>query len=311
MMSWCGISSADRIVIQDKKMQRAFGAISRAIWMILGRGMNLLSLHARDDSTAVALEDAELNAFDYSGISPAWSRENEAMSQEDVGKVKFLKNNVVPKKSVRKWSQKNIRDTKHIILFFGSELDPKVAKHIGVAEDLDSIAEVLIGSETFHVIPKFNVRKDEIIPLITQCHPSILHFDGHGTVDGAIAICSDSKTYDLLRPSDLAGLFSLVNQDLQLVYYDLCYSSQCAENAVLSVNAAIGMRGKWPSDAAAVFARQFYLSLESDYSVGTAFALAREQLKMSGHGAVSDIPKLQSAVGKDTNRLVFEKKGST
>lgn len=203
--------------------------------------------------------------------------------------------NRVGKHFGKKWNAKKLRDQKHIVLFLGADSDPKQTIHVDV--DCDAIKSALDGSDIFHVIERYDVKKTDIVPLITQFKPSIIHFDGHGTSGGEIAVCSDARKFDLIAPEELRCLFNAVKSYVKLCYFDVCHTLSHAQQAVLSVDAAIGMEGEWSVEAARVFSRQFYHALENEHSISQSFELARSQLVMSDHKECSSIPKLELSVG--------------
>lgn len=216
--------------------------------------------------------------------------------------------NRVGKNFGRKRNAKKLRDQKHIVLFLGAESNPK--KTIHVDDDCDAIKSVLEGSDIFHVVERYDVKKVDIVPLITQFKPSVVHFDGHGTPEGKIAVCSDVGKFDLISPEEFRCLFNAVKSYVKLCYFDVCHTSSHAQQAVLSVGSAIGMGGEWPVEAARVFSRQFYHALENEHPIGQAFELARSQLVMSGQEKSSAIPRLELSVGSEAEVYRFVAKTS-
>lgn len=283
------------------------------ISVVIGMLVVILVLHIHDRAV-LEREHFRISSLDGIGVlNGPTSRDSSFLvdkmstrvTREELD-VSDLKANPIGKKFGKKWSVKKLRRKKHIILFLGADVDQHNAIHVD--KDCESIKDVLSGSEVFHVIEKFSVRKNEIIPLIVRYQPSIVHFDGHGTEDGSLAVCSETREFDKITPEELKGVFNTVKAYVLLSYFDACHTAPQAMSAVLSVKAAIGMLGLWPVESARIFSKQFYLSLENELSVKDAFELAKEQLGMEDRKYDKNIPKLYSEVDVNVSELKFKSK---
>lgn len=215
--------------------------------------------------------------------------------------------NVVSRAKSKKWNAKLACKNHHIILFLGAELKNEGVIHVD--KDCESIKNVLSGSEIFYVVEKFDVKKTDIIPLVTKYRPTIIHFDMHGTEKGCLALAPQGDApFEQLAPSDLRGFFNLCSRDVLLVYFDACHTEQHAKEATNSIPIAVGMKGEIKPHVASVFSTQFYLSLENGYSAKDAFSWAREQVKISEEGNDYEIPNLEHCYNVDPGSIVFVEK---
>lgn len=216
--------------------------------------------------------------------------------------------NTIRRREEKKWAERNIRDNKHIVLFIGAEIEG--ASHIGIKEDSETIRGALAGSEVFHVIEKNDIKRDELVPLISKYKPSILHFDGHGAEDGRLAFLGEDGNCDLIAPTEISGVMNIAKSYLKVAYFDACYSSSHAQYAVLSIDAAIGNEGECPVKIARTFARQFYCSLEDGHSVADAYGFAKEHIKIVEHDSRIPCPMLETNIGVEATDIKFVKKES-
>lgn len=246
------------------------------------------------------------------GVIPSSEFENSSMllSADDAHEIgvdfKINAFNAIRRREEKKWAERNIRDNKHIVLFIGAEI--KEASHLGIKEDSETIRGALAGSEVFHVIEKNDIKRDELVALISKYKPSILHFDGHGSEDGKLAFLGKDGSCDLLAPTEISGVMNIAKSYLKVAYFDACYSSSHAQHAVLSIDAAIGNEGKCPVGTARTFARQFYCSLEDGHSIADAYGFAKEHIKIVEHDSRIPCPVLETNISVDAKDIKFVKK---
>ena len=216
--------------------------------------------------------------------------------------------NRVGKHFGKTWKAKKLRDRKHIILFFGADYDENNVIHVD--KDCNSIKEVLKGSDIFHVVEKYDVKREDIVPLITQFKPSIIHFDGHGTENGDMAVFPNikGKKFDLVSSDELNGVLNAVKSYVRLCYFDVCNSIDCAKNAALLVDAAIGVSGKLPVDGARAFSKQFYLSLENEHTIKEAFDSAKAHLILCNMKNTANALRIEFSVEASGKELKFDAK---
>jgi len=92
--------------------------------------------------------------------------------------------------------------------------------------------------------------------------------------------------------------------EIQLVFFNTCFSHTQAEAVVKHVNAAVGMTVEIGDDAARVFAAQFYSSVGFGHSVKRAFEQAKAALMLEGIPE-ENTPVLKTAAGVDAESLVL------
>lgn len=88
------------------------------------------------------------------------------------------------------------------------------------------------------------------------------------------------------------------SDDIQLVFFNACYSRGQAEAVVTHIPAAIGMNAAIGDNAARVFAAQFYSAIGFGHSITRAFQQARAAMMLEGIPE-ENTPELFVAPGLD------------
>jgi hypothetical protein len=131
---------------------------------------------------------------------------------------------------------------------------------------------------TFDV--RMAVRPEDLTQALHDLAPNIVHFSGHGGVDGAVYLEDGQGQAHPVAPDALEALFALVKDRVSCVLLNACYSRAQAEAIVRHVPHAIGMSREIPDDAAIAFAVGFYQALGAGESIARAFDFGVVQLRL-------------------------------
>ncbi len=148
------------------------------------------------------------------------------------------------------------------------------------------------------------VQPLDVLQAINEHSPRVVHFSGHGSDQDEIVFqdkVGNAKTVskDAIVQTMLAG-----SGDIQLVFFNTCFSHNQAEGVVQHVKAAVGMRVEIGDDAARVFAAQFYSAVGFGHSVKRAFEQAKAALTLEGIPE-ENTPVLVTADGVDAESLML------
>lgn len=151
---------------------------------------------------------------------------------------------------------------------------------------------------------RWAVQPLDVLQAINEHNPQIVHFSGHGSEQDEIVFQDrDGKaktvSKDAIVQTMLAG-----SGDIQLVFFNTCFSHVQADAVVKHVKAAVGMVVEIGDDAARVFAAQFYSSVGFGHSIGRAFEQAKAALMLEGISE-ENIPVLKTADGINAMDLVL------
>ena len=117
-------------------------------------------------------------------------------------------------------------------------------------------------------------RLSDLIQMLNEVQPDVVHLSAHGAEDG-IALENADGTAKTMRNDQLAQLLATMSDNIRLIIFNSCLSSEQAELACNFVEAAVGMETSILDDAAKAFAGQFYNSIGFGHSLHDAFEQAR------------------------------------
>jgi tetratricopeptide (TPR) repeat protein len=166
---------------------------------------------------------------------------------------------------------------------------------LSLDEEIRAINEKIRMSDhrdSLDLISAWAVRPDDLLQMLNQHKPHIVHFSGHGSSDGNIVLVDNNRNPQSVSAGVLQKLFSTLKDNIQLVVLNACYSKIQAEAITKVIDCAIGMNASFADDSAIVFAGSVYRAIGFGRSIKEAF----EQ----GLVAVS----LNSLKGEDTAELI-------
>lgn len=136
--------------------------------------------------------------------------------------------------------------------------------------------------ELFDMRPKVALRISDLQRSLLQYKPDIVHFAGLGTTSGEIIVEDDSGGSLPVSAKALGNLFSILNDNLRCVVMTAGYAATQAQAIVPHTGCVVAMKDSLTDEAAISFSAGFYQALGFARSIGTAFALACNQLELQG-----------------------------
>ncbi len=166
--------------------------------------------------------------------------------------------------------------------------------------------EMVQNQDLFQLESEFAVRTGDLQRTLLKHRPDVVHFSGHGGIEG-IFLEDDSGHKKSVSREALADLFEILKDriGLRVVFLNACYTQYQLEAFKDIIDFTIGMKEPVIDAAAMTFAAAFYRALAYDYSVETAFKLARNELIIGGL-ANQDTPILYIKNGADSSRSLFD-----
>jgi hypothetical protein len=137
------------------------------------------------------------------------------------------------------------------------------------------------ATQPFGLVVHPATRTADIIPVLLNAEPTIVHFAGHGATGGALLFESAGGTAAPVSIGALASVFKSLG-GLDAVVLNSCYSGRYAEPLLESADAVLGCGAAIKDTCAIAFSRAFYTALGAGRSVGDAYGLARDQLGIDG-----------------------------
>lgn len=176
------------------------------------------------------------------------------------------------------------------ILFLSSS--PSDELRIRVDKELRKIEESLDSAkfrDKIIINKKIAVKPETISKAMLDYNPNIVHFSGHGDIDG-IAIENEEGNSILFPSEGLDRLFSLFSDSTKCVILNACYSEEQAKIISKHEMYVVGMNDSIGDDAAIDFSIGFYQAIGAGKNVEFAYDMG--MVLISQHIDDANIPTL-------------------
>lgn len=172
--------------------------------------------------------------------------------------------------------------------------------------------------DDYQVLNKSAVRFDDVVHVLREQKPYIVHFSGHGEGGMGLVLNDNHGKTELLDNEVLTQIFIQLKGHTHCVVLNACYSEVQAQTIAEYIPYVVGMNDRVPDKVAIEFARQFYAGLGAGWAVESAFNWAKVALMhddlVGAHIPVlykfgrrlSEEPKLTSKQQNFVNKI-FEK----
>ncbi len=148
------------------------------------------------------------------------------------------------------------------------------------------------------------VQPGDLIQAMNEHRPRVVHFSGHGTSRDEIVFQDMHGNAKPVSKAAIVQTLQACSGDIQLVFFNTCFSKEQARAVVKHVRAVVGMNTAIGDDAARVFSAQFYSSIAFGLSVKRAFEQAKAALMLEGIRE-EDTPELFVADGLDPEGVIL------
>ncbi|HKX33166.1 MAG TPA: CHAT domain-containing protein [Blastocatellia bacterium] len=186
------------------------------------------------------------------------------------------------------------------VLFLAA--NPIETRRLQLDEEIRSIKDEVRWAQQLQVInivPEEAVRATDIIRMLNEHTPDIVHFSGHGSQTGEILLVD--KAGEGAHPvgaSVLRQIFDSTKVKVQMVVFNACYSEQIAKTLVEVVDFAVGTSKAITGHASIAFAAAFYSGLGYRNTIRKAFDQGRAAVHVVDPDH-EDVLGLESRAGLD------------
>ena len=205
-----------------------------------------------------------------------------------------------------KESYDNHKNSKKIkALFLAS--NPKGTTPLELDREIREITEKIRAAEyrdSIDLISAWAVRPDDLLQLLNQHRPQIVHFSGHGSKSGEIILVDSRGEKKPVNPAAIKALFQTLKANIRVVILNACYSKMQAEAITQVIDCAIGMNDAIGDEAAIAFAASFYRAIGFGLSIKQAFDQGIVVLLLEGIPEESK-PELLVKEGVDPEKIVL------
>lgn len=157
---------------------------------------------------------------------------------------------------------------------------PNDLSDISSDEEFRAIREVL-PQDKFEIDNRGAVRISDLQAIFLDSNPQIVHFSGHGGLDGLV-LEDDNRHLQIVPIRHLANLFKEFNSIIQLVCLSACFSENQATAIYEHIDCVVGMNDELTGSAAVKFARGFYRALGRSELCSKAFRLGVNEIGLDG-----------------------------
>jgi len=183
---------------------------------------------------------------------------------------------------------------------------PSNTSRLAIDEEMHAIEQKFRAAEHRDALvfqSAWAVRPDDLLQLLNQHQPHIVHFSGHGRSEG-LSLAGDNEQERLITTQALKLLFTTLKDNIRLVFLNACYSREQALALVETIDCVIGMKESVYDDAAIVFASSFYRAVGFGRSLQGAFEQGITSLLLEGIPQ-EDIPELLVKKGVDAKKVLL------
>jgi uncharacterized repeat protein (TIGR01451 family) len=125
--------------------------------------------------------------------------------------------------------------------------------------------------ERFRLKHGVAVRLRDISQALGDHRPQIVHFSGHGSEDGSLAVENDVGRASFVNPAGLADVLGGYAASVRCVIVNACHSLALAEAMSKQIDYVVGMRSEILDAASVQFSVGFYQGLFAGMTVPDAF----------------------------------------
>lgn len=190
------------------------------------------------------------------------------------------------------------------VLFLAA--NPSSTSRLAIDEEIRAIEQKVRAAEYRDALvfqTAWAVQPDDLLQLLNQYRPQVVHFSGHGSREG-LYLAGGNGQVKLVSTSALQALFATLKDAIRLIFLNACYSREQAQALVNTIGCVIGMKASIGDRAATAFASSFYRAIGFGRSVQEAFEQGIASLMLEGIPQ-EDIPDLLVKDGVDASRLLL------
>jgi hypothetical protein len=163
--------------------------------------------------------------------------------------------------------------------------NPKDTDKLRLDEEVREIRAALRRAKSrdqFEIVTELAVRVDDLLPILLDHEPQIVHFSGHGAGSQGLALENKAGKVQLVSTAALARLFKAFKSKIECVFLNACYSEAQADAIHQHIDCVVGMNTAIGDRAAINFAVGFYTAFFSGRSYENSFELGCTAVDLEG-----------------------------
>lgn len=191
------------------------------------------------------------------------------------------------------------------VLYLGTSPEDEVRLRVDAeARDIHEAIRKSDNPQCVAFNDRWAVRQTDLLQALNETSPDIVHFSGHGAVDGSIVFEDQFGNAVPLDKERLSVVVGAAAKHVRLIVFNACYSDEEAEKTLCHVDATIGMTDSISDVAAKAFAAQLYSSIGFGLDLQTAFNQACAAIALVSPEEIKT-PRLRVREGLGAEDIVF------
>jgi uncharacterized protein YjbI with pentapeptide repeats len=189
------------------------------------------------------------------------------------------------------------------VLFLAA--NPAETSRLKLDEEIRAVTIKIRASEhrdLLNLVSAWAVRPADLLQVLNEHKPQIVHFSGHGKPTGEIILVDENRKPKPVSTTAIKELFRTLKDNIRVVVLNACYSRAQAEAIKEIIDCAIGMSATIGDQAAITFAASFYGAIGFGRSVQESFEQGKVALLLEGIPD-DDIPELLCKLGVDPSEV--------
>ena len=161
--------------------------------------------------------------------------------------------------------------------------NPQGTEQLRLDKEIRAIEDVFRSGEKrelFTVVPKVAVKISDLQSFLRREKPRIVHFCGHGTGSQGLVLTADSGEKQSVQTEALADLFRLLENKVECVVLNACYSKVQGAAINHHINYVIGSKRGILDEAAILFAKGFYEALSDGESIDDSYKYGCNRIQL-------------------------------
>jgi len=153
---------------------------------------------------------------------------------------------------------------------------------------------------------RWATRVQDLFQAINETNPTIIHFSGHGTPNGELVFQDNYDNPKMVSKEAITEMIVASSDDIRMIVFNNCFSSNQAKMIVDKVEATIGMNTSIGDNSAILFASQLYSAIGFGQTLDKAFLQARAMLMLE-ETKEENTPELFVKEGFKAKDIIFVK----
>jgi hypothetical protein len=199
----------------------------------------------------------------------------------------------------------NAKMNKIKILFLSA--NPADTNKLALDEEIREITAKIRAADrrdSIDLLSAWAVRPDDLLQLLNQHKPQIVHFSGHGSNSGEIILTDNNGVSKPVSSRAIMALFTTLKDNVRAVVLNACYSKEQAETITQVIDCVVGMSDSIGDKAAITFAASFYRAIGFGRSIQEAFDQGIAALLLEGIPE-EYTPELLVSTGIDPSQVIL------